>query len=273
MARDALLDATPPKSAFWIQPGDNSACAMSCLDNPFTEYAGRVVGSFRFGHDKETRDFIKTVLNTAKGRTRPIGAGEKFWRAQLGHGDIVSIAGYDDEWAYDSIRPHTIKRMTPSPKFVGNGRANPVGIPYWYAATDPKTAAAEMRPWQGAVLTVAELNATRNLQLVDFGDTHLMVAPYHRRNRNRWVWNSIGEAFSRPVSPTTIDVEYVPTQMLAEAFRIKGYDGIQYKSHLGNGMNVVVFDRDAFEISKRELWKAERVSYKLECHGDEIEVP
>ena len=48
----------------------------------------------------------------------------------------------------------------------------------------------------------------------------------------------IGEALTRPVAPATIDVEYVPTQMLAEAFRIRGFDGILYKSHLGKGVNV-----------------------------------
>lgn len=35
-------------------------------------------------------------------------------------------------------------------------------------------------------------------------------------------------------------------------------------------MNVVVFDSSAFEIGTRELWKAKRVSYKFEPHGEEI---
>ena len=148
-----------------------------------------------------------------------------------------------------------------------------MGIAYWYGATDPETAVAEMRPWQGAVITVAALQATRNLQLIDCGNTRPMVAPHNRgveEDWERYVWNSIGEAFSRPVAPTIIDVEYVPTQMLAEAFRIKGLDGIQYKSHLGEGMNVVVFDLSAFAIGERELWTAKRVRYDLERHGDEI---
>jgi len=213
-------------------------------------------------------------LDTAERRKRQIEAGEKFWRAQLGHGDIVSIANDDGEWAYDSIRPHTQERMKPSSRFVGNGRANPMGIAYWYGATDPETAVAEMRPWQGAVLTVAELQVTRNLQLIDCGNTRPMVAPLNREAGSAWeryVWNSIGEAFSRPVAPTTIDVEYAPTQMLAEAFRMKEFDGIQYKSHLGEGMNVVVFDLSAFAIGERHLWTAKRVTYELKRHGDEIQ--
>jgi hypothetical protein len=39
--------------------------------------------------------------------------------------------------------------------------------------------------------------------------------------------------------------------MLAEALRMKHFDGIQYKSQLGDGMNVVVFDLSALAIGER----------------------
>lgn len=100
-----------------------------------------------------------------------------------------------------------------------------------------------------------------------------MVAPYKdaaASERERYVWNEICEAVSKPVAPTTIDIEYVPTQMLAEAFRTKGFDGVQYKSHLGGGMNVVVFELSAFTVGERALWGAKRVSYELERHGEEM---
>lgn len=131
-----------------------------------------------------------------------------------------------------------------------------------------------MRPWQGAVLTVAELEATRSLQFVDCRNTRPTVAPHNSKAESaleQYVWNSIGEAFSRPVAPETIDIEHVPTQMLADAFRVKGFDGIQYKSHLGEGMNIVAFDLCAFAIGKRELWTVKRVSYEVERHGEEMQ--
>ena len=145
------------------------------LINPFRDYADRVVGSFRFGQDKVTRDFIEFVLDSAGRRERHVEAGEKYWRAQLGHDDIVSIGDGNGDWDHDSIRPHTAERMTPSSRFVGNGKANPVGIPYWYGATDPETAVAEVRPWKGAILTVAMLQATRDLHFVDSGNTRSVV--------------------------------------------------------------------------------------------------
>lgn len=173
------------------------------LINQFKKYADRVIGSFRFGQDQKTRDFIESVLAAAERSRHQAEPGRKFWRAQLGHHNVVSVRDANGEWSYDSIRPHTRERMTPSSRFVKNGRANPVGIAYWYGATDPKTAVAEMRPWKGAVLTVAELKAKRNLQFVDHGNTCAMVAPYDSAEEawQRCVWNLIGEAFSRPVAP------------------------------------------------------------------------
>ena len=240
--------------------------------NPFRNYADRVVGRFRFGQDQITRDFIKFVLDSAGPRERHVEAGEKYWRAQLGPDDIVRDGKGD--WDHDSIRPHDAKRMTPCSRFVGNGRANPVGIPYWYGATDPETAVAEMRPWKEAILTVATLQATRDLRFVDCGNTRSVVLDNSGMDSRyeQYVWDLISEALSRPVAPTTIDVEYVPTQMLAEAFRIRGFDGILYKSHLGKGVNVVVFDLSALAIGGRELWTADDVSYVLKPHGDEITI-
>jgi hypothetical protein len=92
-----------------------------------------------------------------------------------------------------------------------------------------------------------------------------IVTRTNRHGSGRYGTRS-GEAFARPVAPTTIDVGYVPTQMLAEAF---GFDD-RYQSHLGKGMNVVVFDPSAFAIGELELRTAKRVSYELERHGGEM---
>ena len=61
--------------------------------------------------------------------------------------------------------------------------------------------------------------------------------------------------FPGPTNPSDPETEYVPTQIIAEAFREKGYDGIAYKSSYGKGHNVVLFDLDVVEIVGR--WLAE----------------
>jgi len=253
--------------------------------NQFEEYAShvkkisrlepRLKRLFPFEPDEKTRDFLKYVVSTAASRKLHVEAGGKFWRAQKGHSGVKSILDGCGEWAYDSIQPHPPGRMTPCPSQVKNGRANPTGIAVWYGATNPETAVAEMRPWKGAIVSVAELQATRNLLLVDCGNAQRIDAPLteDESRQERFVWNSIGEAFSRPVDQETIDIDYVPTQMLAEAFKTSGYDGIQYKSHLGDGYNVVVFELSAFTIGKREVWEVKDVKYEPLCHGEEMQEP
>jgi hypothetical protein len=51
-----------------------------------------------------------------------------------------------------------------------------------------------------------------------------------------------------------------PTQVLAEAFRSAGYDGIVYGSKLGRGKTVAVFDLSAAEVASCHLYRVEGVS-------------
>src|ERR1035441_7356491 len=58
---------------------------------PFRDYADRVAGSCRFGLDQDTKDFIGEVSATAERNVLQIEPGHKFWRAQLGHDNIVGV--------------------------------------------------------------------------------------------------------------------------------------------------------------------------------------
>ena len=51
--------------------------------------------------------------------------------------------------------------------------------------------------------------------------------------------------------------------MLAEHFRKLGYDGVVYKSKLGSGINVAVFDLDALDIVDVRLYPVKTVSYEI----------
>ena len=59
-----------------------------------------------------------------------------------------------------------LKEMKKPPATMAlNGRANPLGIPYLYAASTIETAIAEVRGHKGESVTVLEFNANRNLEL------------------------------------------------------------------------------------------------------------
>jgi hypothetical protein len=78
------------------------------------------------------------------------------------------------------------------------------------------------------------------------------------------VWGEIAYAFSKPVTPKEPITDYIPTQILAEAFRGHGLDGIVYKSELGKGYNVALFDIEAADLVMCGLQKTKGVEYKFE---------
>ena len=66
--------------------------------------------------------------------------------------------------------------------------------------------------------------------------------------REQYNWSAIDQAFSRPIIAHEHFAAYVPTQIIAERFRREGYDGIGYRSALGEGHNIVLFDLDAADL-------------------------
>ena len=141
-------------------------------------------------------------------------------------------------------------------------------MPCLYAASDKETAVAEVRPWLGALVTVAQMAATRDLRLVNCSTGHdgnfdLYLEEPSPEEREKAVWREIGRAFSSPVSPDPGIAEYAPTQVLAEHFRKRGYDGVFYKSKLGSGYNLALFDIDALEVFDLRLYPVKAVHYEI----------
>ena len=83
--------------------------------------------------------------------------------------------------------------------------------------------------------------------------------------REEIAWGDIGYAFSRPVTPDQPVTEYVPTQILAEAFRANGLDGIVYQSLLGDGLNVALFDCADAELINCALYE----TYSIKINFDQ----
>jgi hypothetical protein len=60
----------------------------------------------------------------------------------------------------------------------------------------------------------------------------------------------------------------VPTQILAELFKSEGYDGVGYRSSLGPGHNVALFDLDAADLIVCLLFEVKDISFKFEQAGN-----
>jgi len=172
--------------------------------------------------------------------------------------------------------PHSESRMFPLTDRAAEGRVNPKGIPCFFAASDRTTALSEVRPWVGAKVSLGSFRTRKELKIVDCSDVPDNLPIYinisqdgdfkepEQPKRDQIVWAWINDAFSRPKDNDEGKADYAPTQMIAEVWRQAGYDGIGYKSKLGQGMNIALFELDSVEIQKCELHEVESVTFSHE---------
>lgn len=227
----------------------------------YWKFVDHVSNKFRFAWDQETQTFLDTVLATASERETVIPLGTRFWRSQHGHNlQIVET----DCIEHEVLSPHPQNRMKPRPNLASDGRANPRGIPYLYLATTKETSIAEMRPWVGAYISVAQFRTQRELKIVNCSGSENKSPLYFKEpnaeKRTKAVWSHIDKAFSEPVTRKDLGPDYVPTQIIAELFKKEGFDGIAYKSNFEqDGYNVALFDLNAAELVSCELHEITKI--------------
>ena len=113
------------------------------------------------------------------------------------------------------------------------GRVNPKGISCLYLATSEYVAMSEVRPWIGTTLSLARFRTVRALRIVDCSLFHTLTetAPDSRSaSSGEQVWRDIDRAFAQPVLRSDNTAFYAPTQLIAEFFRLEGFEGIIYGS-------------------------------------------
>ena len=230
----------------------------------YWQFADYVQTKQRFVWDVDIQVFLDTVSAGLEERTVEISEGKLLWRAQSG---IARIHIEDDEGNLIQIDPQGFRaeRMKPLPNPNTEGRANPIGIPVLYMATDKRTAVSEVRPWIGQGVSVAQFRIRRRLKVVDLSKDRdecnlgrnipvddegwRLAEPSDPREKEQCVWRDIERAFSRPVTLNDNRTAYIPTQVLAELFRSEGFDAVIYRSALGeSGRNVALFSLNDAKI-------------------------
>lgn len=207
--------------------------------------------------------FLRAVADTCKNRLRKIPENETFWRAQVGHQWIVEA-----EFKRRARGPHPETRMKPLQDRAYEGRVNPKGIPCLYLATTREVAMSEVRPWLGSVVSVARFRVARQLTVVDCSVFHGADLPQidspTSADIEKTVWAHIDHAFSRPVTRSDNTAEYAATQILAEVFRLEGYDGIFYKSAFSaEGYNMALFELDCAKQIDSSIFELTNANFEF----------
>jgi hypothetical protein len=221
----------------------------------------------RFVHDGVVEEFLDAVVATIKPRLTVWPKGKRLFRAQIGCAQVGS-AGPDDQIDENDVA-FSFERMVPkakyvpegrvNPEYIPEGRVNPLGIPCLYLADTASAAISEMHPRIGSYISLAVFETADECQLVDCARDTTRSLGLERINedgasepepdavtKEKGVWGDIGFAFSKPVSRDESHLDYVPTQILAETFRRRGYHGIIYKTLLDEeGQNIALFDTQA----------------------------
>jgi hypothetical protein len=236
----------------------------------FSEFRNSTIRKHRYIRLSEMDDFLQTVLSTSKAYETTIQAGRIFWRAQLGYD--VKPYSQDVEYIDDLPVPYRPERMKPVSGESAEGRVNPKGIPYLYMATHRDTALSEVRPWLGALISVAQFKTVRELKVINCSIAEVRQSFYMEEpeppERAQAVWSDIDGAFSEPITPSDRTAEYAPTQIIAELFKAKGFDGIAYRSVFDGGHNVALFDLDAAELINCSLFEAKEIKFTFEKAGE-----
>jgi hypothetical protein len=246
--------------------------------NSYLSFVEKIISSRRYFHDKNTEEFFENLLITANKRIAMISAGQHLWRAQSGYrkDPLYDIDGKVID--YNAI-PYSQERMKPNPEKAADGRVNPKGIPCLYLASDEKTAIAEVRPWVGVYVTVAQFTTIRTLKILDCsnGEIDPMNVTVNDLDKLfklrllepdeaiRTVWRWIDKGFSGPVDRDGNNLDYVPTQVIAEFFKTNGFDGIKYSSLFNGGVNFALFDiNSANQIDEGRVFQITNtnISYK-----------
>ena len=166
--------------------------------------------------------------------------GTKFYRARKAEESLLPIG---------IIEPYSQMGPPPADKAKTN-RMSPAGIPYFYLASDKETTLKECRIDSNDEAIIVELILNKELKILDLSSNKYFVPdnifnPEYNHDKT-WMndfWRSFIKEISEPVSEDKEDhsYEYAATQLIAEYYRTKGYDGICFKSSVGSGKNYVLF--------------------------------
>lgn len=219
----------------------------------------------RYVKDAEVEDFLATVLATSVGREEKLPSGTLLWRAQVGHDweEVYIAEGETDQ----QPAPFPPDRMKPLPDRAKEGRTNPKGIPQLYLSTGRDIAIAEVRPWLGSLVSVAQFKVLKDVTTMNCTteDGHRRRIHFQEpgpKERETAVWADIDRAFAQPLTIADDIADYVPTQILAELFKSRGFDGIGYRSAFGDGHNIGLFDLNCADLINCSLFRIKSV--KLE---------
>ena len=217
---------------------------------------------------KEWKDFCDEIITTNRFFPKKTINNELLMRAiSYLETDVQIETNFFRARIWDASVPYPIEEMGMPPVYKAkSGRANPIGIPYLYLASDQETAISEIRPMPLDKITLGTFHLLENFKIIDlakkvsispfqFGD-HIADYFYYRG-----LLDILGKELSKPIPQQNSNLEYIPLQYLCEFIKTLGYEGVAYKSSIGDGYNLAAFSDTKFSCISIINVEITRVGY------------
>ena len=233
-----------------------NSCRLKLTPARLEKFIKAILESERHFLSAENMAFLTDLYEFSKCKVKEISTGSIYYRARINLENP------------DVLLPK--EEMYPVPGLKSEGRANPYNVTVLYLANKPEIAVAEVRPGLFEPTTVATFVIKRNLKLVDFTseeqDIHNPNPHIEDLDEETRTWIEINKCFSTSLSPGETRLNYIPTQIISEFFRFKGYDGVIYQSQFEMSEtasdniheNIALFEMSAAEATETKLFQIQK---------------
>jgi hypothetical protein len=212
-------------------------------------------------------DLLTLADKFAERLTHIVPVGTVYFRARIG-----VVARFLDQSRSGWHRPVVRQPFSgaalgaPPPQIATAGRLNRAGVAFLYLASDAATAAAEVRPHPGHFLSVGGFESLRDLKIASFKADIMHFAKNEFDLELFHFIHSTDERMALPVVPGETR-RYSITQLIAECLRQKGFDGVLFRSSVGEGQNLCVFRPELFGPvdGSAVVQEVKSLSYRLEA--------
>lgn len=168
-----------------------------------------------------------------------------WFRARLGFKEKFrsSLGAYSQYYAYSPYARNEVG--APPPHIASEGRLNRHRMSVLYLASDELTAISEVRPHPGHILSVGQFLPRQSITVANLASPRVEGHASDKLLDRLHLAISLGVFANLPVTPETRHW-YMATQLIGDAARESGFQGIMFRSTVSSGTNLVVFDPSLF---------------------------
>ena len=196
-----------------------------------------------------------------------LNAGQQYFRGRIGvQSRLRKLSPHPTDSPF-SYLPFSGSGIGSPPLLqASEGRLNRARVAVLYLASDQKTAVAELRPHPGHLISTAAFRLERDIVVANFADQDIRNFLSDSRLEDLRTIFSISAVLGVPVQPEHRTL-YTVTQLIADAVRAEGYDGLMFSSSMASGSNLICFDPAVCSMvdSSEEIIEVRALNYQFDA--------